>query len=210
VLRQGNFCWLHDLERQAYGGFIGKTDIRLEIRRSHGRVVPLRTPKNADISEADFEQMFVQRVVDLRSSYLARANTWDPLTRTLTVAALRWADLPPTFHADVDEWLRALGGEDYPRLAQWLASCVHLDRPAPALYLHGEAKVGKTLLACGLARLWSGEPAPFKESLSSFNEATATCPLVFADEGFPDGMSFNDFRETVASGSCWPRTTTQH
>lgn len=201
VLRKGQWCWLHHLDAQSYWGPIEKSDIKLQIRRTHCHAVALRGDKGADIKEEDFERLYQQRIDSLRATYLARTNSWDAKKRELTLAALKWADMPATFHPDVDRWLRALGGVSYDRLAQWLASCVALDRPAPALYIHGEANVGKTLLAVGLARLWSCEPAPFKESLSDFNEAAAKCPLIFADEGFPDGMSFVDFREMVTAPS---------
>lgn len=202
VLRKGNWCWLHHSDRQGYWGPIEKADIRLQIRRTHGHLVGLRGPRGGDIQEHDFEQIYVQRVDSLRATYIARESTWDPTKLELTLRQLRWAEFPATFHADIDTWLRALAGACYPVLAQWLASCVALNRPAPALYLHGDANVGKTLLAVGLARLWTCEqPAPFKESLADFNEAAATCPLVFADEGFPDGMSFAEFREMVTAPS---------
>jgi hypothetical protein len=201
ILRKGQWCWLHELERQAYWGPIEKADIKLQVRRTHCHVVALRGDKGADIKEEDFERLYQQRIDSLRATYLARANSWDAAKRELTLSTLKWNPLPPTFHPDVDVWLRTLGGPVYDRLAQWLASCVALDRPAPALYIHGEAKVGKTLLAVGLAKLWCTAPAPFKESLSDFNEAAAKCPLIFADEGFPDGMSFVDFREMVTAPS---------
>ncbi len=203
ILRQGTACWLHELNRQAYGDEFPKTDLRLEIKRTHGRIIPITyiTAKGAraELTPAEIESGWEQRVADVRSSYLERVNRFDTVTRTLTLAALKWAALPARMHADVDEWLRALGGAQYDRLAQWLASCVALDRPAPALYIYGELQTGKSLLARGVARLWQTEPGPFKEALADFNEAAATCPLMYADEGFPEKMSFNDFREMVTS-----------
>jgi hypothetical protein len=173
------------------------------IKRTHGRVIPIvyQTEKGAraELTPAELESGWEQCVVDVRASYLVRANRFDTATRTLTLAALKWATLPARMHADVDEWLRALGGAQYDRLAQWLASCVALDRPAPALYIYGELQTGKSLLARGVARLWQTEPGPFKEALADFNEAAASCPLMYADEGFPEKMSFNDFREMVTS-----------
>lgn len=201
VLRKGPWCWLHTLDDKTYGNAIEKTDLKLQIRRTHSRAVLLTGAKGADIPEHEFEQRYQARVADLKASYLARSHTWDPGKQTLTLAVLRWAGLAATFDADVDVWLRALGGRRYDRLAQWLASCAALDRPAPALYIHGEMQTGKSLLARGLARLWQTEPAPFAEALDSFNEAAASCPLMYADEGFPDGMSFNTFREMVTSQS---------
>lgn len=202
ILRKGQWSWLHEIEGcPRYWGPIEKSDLKLQVRRTHCHVIALRGPKGGDIADCDFERMYQQRIDTLKATYLQRTNSWDPEKRELTLAALKWADLPATYHPDVDRWLRALGGAAYDRLAQWLASCLALDRPAPALYIHGDANVGKTLLVVGLAKLWTCEPAPFKESFSDFNEAAAKCPLLFADEGFPDGMSFNDFRAMVTEPS---------
>jgi hypothetical protein len=199
ILRKGQWCWIHELDRQAYRGPIEKSDIKLQVRRTHGHVIALQGPKGADIPEDAFERMYQQRIDTLRSTYLARANTWDAASSTLELSALKWATFKPCFHEDVDEWLQALAGSRYSYLAQWLASCLALNRPAPALYIHGTANVGKSLLAHGISKIWTVAPAPFKEALDSFNEATGTCPLMYADEGFPEGMSFNDFREMVTS-----------
>jgi hypothetical protein len=203
VLRAGTWCWLHDVNRQQYSSMILKSDVRLQIKRTHGHLITLKyrgaQDKVQELTDKEFEDLYEHRVSELKATYLARTSAWDPSACRLTLAALRWAPLSPKEHTDVDEWLRALGGHRYPRLAQWLASCVELGRPAPALYIHGELQTGKTLLARGIARLWQTEPAPFSEALSDFNEAAATCPLMYADEGFPDGMSFNVFREMVTS-----------
>lgn len=203
VLRQSQWCWLHSLTPgvAAYGGMIAKADLRLQVRRSHSHVVLLTTEKGGDIPEHELERRYTARVAELKATYLARENTWDAEQQQLTLAALKWARLPAAFDPDVDVWLRAMGGAAYARLAQWLAAVVALNRPAPALYIHGNHSVGKSLLARGIARLWQTEAAPFKEALESFNEATASCPLLFSDEGFPDGMSFNVFREMVTEYS---------
>ncbi len=207
VLRTGTWCWLHDTNptERRYSDAVLKTDVRLQIKRTHKRLVPIEytTPKGKtqELTDKEFETMYEHRVAELKATYLARENTWDPSTCRLTLASLNWTDATPERDPDVEAWLRALAGPRYDRLAQWIASCVSLDRPAPALYIHGEANVGKSLLAVGLARLWQVEPAPFEEALTSFNEATASCPLMYADEGFPDGMSFNTFRSMVTSPS---------
>jgi len=67
-----------------------------------------------------------------------------------------------------------------------LAVVTDLDRPAPALYLMGEAGAGKSLLAFGLARLWGQPPTTMRAALSSFNASITRSPLVFADEKIPE------------------------
>ena len=62
-----------------------------------------------------------------------------------------------------------------------------LTEPCAALYLDGGAGVGKTLLADGLARLWTTNgPTELAGVVGSFNDALLSCPLVFADEVLPD------------------------
>lgn len=40
-------------------------------------------------------------------------------------------------------------------------------------------------------------PVKMKEVISDFNESTGECPIVFTDEGFPDGLNFSEFRDMI-------------
>ena len=103
----------------------------------------------------------------------------------------------PRKHEHVDKWLRALGGDCYPELSQWLASCKQLDRPAPMLYVHAKKNAGKTLLAQGLASLWGRPYVAMADAIGDFNGACAHMPLLFADEGFPAKLDFQRLRSMI-------------
>lgn len=127
-----------------------------------------------------------QTIIDLN----ARATTYDPVTQRITEAPCPIRRLTPTFHADINEWLIALGGEAASKLIQWVAFVTHLDRPCVMLYLDGPPGTGKSLLMRGLARLWndSGNPAELSRAIESFNDTVMRCALVVADEHIPKEM----------------------
>jgi hypothetical protein len=90
-------------------------------------------------------------------------------------------------HADIDAWLRVLGGDNADKLLDWIATVTDLTTPSAALYLTGPPETGKSLLANGLARLWTtGTPTEMSRVLGgNFNDDLTKCPLVFADEALP-------------------------
>ena len=196
IVQKGDLFWLHRSDAVAFSNECQTREIIPEIRRVLGGVIP-----DDERTLDALRNEWVEVVSDVRSSYTARANTYDPTTRTLMLAALSWvAPEHATYHAHIDLWLRALFAGGYDRGAQWLASCGSLDRPAPCLYLTGPKAIGKTLLVDGLAMLW-GKPAAstLRETISSFNESTGDRPLVFSDEGFPKELDFQDFRDLVTA-----------
>jgi hypothetical protein len=195
IVQHGESHWLHALDARTYqdrqyrGG-----ELRSAVAGELAGLI-----SEDDRKPAMLQDSWVRVARTLESTYVARAHTYDPQTRTLTLAALRWMPAERARrHAPIDRWLRALFGSGYDAAAQWLASLVALDRPAPCLYMPGPKELGKSLLADGLARIW-GRPAPvgMREAIDSFNEATASCPLVFTDEGFPPDLDFNAFREMI-------------
>lgn len=127
---------------------------------------------------------------DLTANY----SYYDTESSTLVEAACPIRDIVPREHREIDRWLRLFAGKEYPRLLEWIAGVTLLREPASALYVEGAPGTGKTLLAQGLARLWSKQgPANFEEALNpQFNEALLQCPLVFGDEVAP-----KDFRGRV-------------
>lgn len=120
-------------------------------------------------------------VVDLT----AQRSYYDEHTETLVEAPCP-IRVKPREHPDVAEWLRILAGPKYERLCQWLAVLPALEEPCAALYLEGDPGVGKSLLAFGVARMWTTEGLTvLKDTMGDFNDALANCPLVFADEKAP-------------------------
>lgn len=121
-------------------------------------------------------------IVDLTASKC----TYDLATNNIIEAPCP-IRVKPVFHADIQEWLELLGGEneeDRTNLIKWVALCPNLNLPCAALYLHGPGGVGKSLLGQGLSRLWSSDrPTGLDEVLvSNWNDALAKCPFIFADE----------------------------
>lgn len=195
ILQHRTSYWLHGVE--TYGSDVSTAELVASVARDlHGLI------DEDDLNRAELDKHWVKVLSRVRSSYTARSNSYDPATNELTLAALRWAALPAKRHAHIDQWLRALFGSGYNAAAQWLASLIDLDRPAPCLYLPGPPGIGKSLLASGLARLWGlPDPADMAEAISDFNENTGECPLVFGDEGLPQGLDFKVFRDMITKHS---------
>lgn len=195
ILQKAGFFWLHEIDQAAYRQEVPTAELMPSVARHLDKQIA-----EEDRTKKRIDNRFVRPVSTLRSTYTARAHTYDPKTNTLTLAALRWTQRQATFHPHIDAWLRALFGSSYRAAAQWIASLNDLSRPAPCLYLAGPAQLGKSLLASGLAQVWSlMQPAPLSEAIATFNEATGTCPLIFGDEGFPPELNFNDFREMITA-----------
>lgn len=99
--------------------------------------------------------------------------------------------LTPCWDPDVAAWLEILAGPDHhANVLNWLAHATDLDLTCAALLLTGRKGTGKSLLAYGVARLWTtAGPTKLSSALGDFNDMIARCPLVFADEQLP-----KDFR----------------
>lgn len=134
-------------------------------------------------------------------SMLAPCTYLSPLESTIVEACATLRILPAEYDEEIDEWLTLLAGDSAPetiasrakpgtkaaRLCDWLATVTELDKPAPALFLKGEAGVGKGLFADGLARLWgSDRPTSLQQAMGTFNQAITRCPLVLGDERIPE------------------------
>jgi hypothetical protein len=124
----------------------------------------------------------------------AQCTYWDEGRWTVVEAPCPLRDIESKEHQAIDWWLRRFAGPDYDRLCEWIAGVTLLDTPATALYIEGRPGAGKSLLAQGLARLWTQTgPVEFASVLGgNFNESLARCPLVLGDETAP-----KDFRGRV-------------
>jgi hypothetical protein len=107
----------------------------------------------------------------------------------------------PEFDQQIDIWLRLLGGAEAESLLDWIATVTQLGEQTSALYLSGKAGAGKTLLAHGLARLWTeGGPTELSDVVGgNFNSGIGRCPLVFGDEDMT--CSTADLRRLIGSSA---------
>jgi hypothetical protein len=101
-------------------------------------------------------------------------------------------DVPAIYHERVDQWLRAIGGNDVQKLMDWLATYRRIDMPTAALILHGDPGIGKGMLQDGLANLTESRKwAPFEQAIEDFQDAYEMTPLIVADEKAENGSKFN-------------------
>lgn len=137
-------------------------------------------------SPSELVQDYGQVAADVQASFVAQKSYYDNKTYTLVEAPCPQRALEPKYSAKVDGWLKHLGGDHYGVLQDWLACITRLEEPCAALYLEGAPGAGKTLLADGLARIWTTSgPTPLEDAFSAFNSNLTRCPLVLADEVVP-------------------------
>jgi hypothetical protein len=202
VQRGGSFYFW--VAGRGYVGPYGEKDGKLA---AHTFLAPA-TSVGLRLAELTIQGDFLQRTAEalameygtiadaLVMDLMAKSSTFEPSTGTLVEAPCPLRSLEPTYHADIHQWLRLLGGNEYGNLELWLAWVTALDRPAVALFLEGEPGAGKSLLAKGVARLWTlNQPTTLDQAMGHFNAALAECPLVFADEILP-----KDFRGRGRTG----------
>jgi hypothetical protein len=136
-------------------------------------------------------------------SMMAPCTYLDAMRSTIVEATAPLRVLTPEFDYEIDCWLALLAGDPNPscpaseapagskaaRLCDWLATVTDLSQCAPALFLKGQAGVGKGLFADGLARLWDCDrPTSLTQAMSNFNYAIVRCPLILADERVPENF----------------------
>ena len=139
----------------------------------------------------------------VEASLMRQISTYDPGDQVFHEAVCPLRNIAPRNHPAIQRWLELFGREQIDKLLDWVASVTRLDRQACAVYVDGVPGGGKTLLANGLARLWTkGGPAELSLCLEGFNESLERCPLVFADEALPRRKGVTaDLRRLVGSTS---------
>lgn len=152
-----------------------------------------KTPKPPAQLVADYGTVADAIVLDM----VARRTTYDATTRTVYEVAAVPRDLAPTYDHDVARWLELLGVP-----LAWIAAVTLVDRPCAALLVTGAKAAGKSLLANGLARIWTtGTPTALRNAAGKWGDALHRCPLTFADERIPEGITTEDIREFVQAHS---------
>jgi len=141
-------------------------------------------------------------ITEVEASLVHEYSFYDDENGKLTeVTAKRNPKLTPTRHDTVEKWLTLMGGDQAPKLIDWVAAVPKLERQCCALYLWGAKGVGKTLLCNGLASLWGlRDITPLDVAIDSFNERLARMPLIVADEYLPDVKDISGkLRELIGS-----------
>lgn len=130
---------------------------------------------------------------------MGRTKNWyNACTNTLHMGICRIRpDLAPAYDAEVDTWLRLLGGADADRLLDWLATVTDLRKPTCALYLQGHPGSGKGMLAEGVGRLWAPTASRYEDFVSNFNDSIEHCPVLWADERIPTSKYGNTPSATI-------------
>jgi hypothetical protein len=141
---------------------------------------------------ANFGQVVSHVALDM----IAQRYSFDQKTSTLIEAPCPRRLIDAEDHPVVAEWLRLLGGPEHNVLLDWIASITRLSEPCSALYLEGSKGAGKTLLAHGLASIWTEHgPTSLEDAFSAFNSTLIGCPVVLADEVMP-----TDFQGRARTG----------
>lgn len=155
--------------------------VELYYTTSHGE----QEPKDWQTLVREYGTLATQVCISL----IAQQSTYDRKNFRLVEAPCPLRPLEPRYDGYIARWLDLLAGEQATKLLDWIAVITKLDEPCAAVYLEGAKGVGKSLLANGLARLWTERsPIPIEDVMgNAFNSLVIECPLVFADESMPRG-----------------------
>jgi hypothetical protein len=140
-------------------------------------------------------------VTSIASLCVQRTHYDSDNQRLIEVAGKMDLTLTPQYSAEVDRWLVLFAHEKYSLLCHWLSWVPYLDQPLPILFVVGPRGIGKTLLACGVGRIWRCAPIPMVHAMGDFNNRLIQSPFVFADEDVPrnrqGGKRMNEIRDFV-------------
>lgn len=104
-------------------------------------------------------------------------------------------DIEPAYHQRIHEFLQAFGGQYSELLFDWLAKLCEIDRPLPALYIHGDSGIGKGLFCDGLQLLTARKmAAEFSDALTNFQDFFYDTWFLTIDE---DAVGANEFQKDV-------------
>lgn len=164
------------------------------------------------VSGRDIIKMYGFTVSNIRGVPGSHSSTGGVLTEgsTMCMPIFRPKKWEPRFDNNVDSWLRASFGEDYPKVMKWLAFCQVWDRPIAGLAVIGPRSAGKSLLVDGLSELIAGNPLPSgaAELVGEYTPGLGRSPIICVNEGA--SMSFNKasnmadrYRQLITGDPMW-------
>jgi hypothetical protein len=202
IVSRGKTYWV--LVDGRYQSPIGEADLEVSLPRDLARspVELFRFDKDGNAKPAKVKEILRDHSVvarDVQASLALQRSFYDPGSQTFFEAVRPLRPLHPREHPEIQAWLELLGGDQAPKLLDWVSTVTRLDRQSCAVYFHAVRGVGKNLFACGLARLWTpGAPAELERVLGGFNDVLTVCPLIFADEKLPQVKGiFSSLRKLV-------------
>lgn len=156
-------------------------------------------PKSLSTLISEYGQVASKVVVDLT----AKVSRYDEENKTFYEATCPLRNLEPEYNPLVDLWLQAFAdanlddpwneadpqNKNFHKLCDWISVITFLERPCSAAYVEATPDAGKSLLASGLARLWTlGGPTKFRDAIANFNDSVPRCPFIFGDEVLPTAL----------------------
>lgn len=190
--------WVLDTELQGYHGPLHPQTVLKFLHDKGGHILPMESFYNQQGKMRPIQELirdFGQQIGRIWYDSRVQAPIYNPRDGALVRPAWKWRHLEPEYNTFIDHWLRALNGDQYETLCDWLASVPFVQYPTSCLYLHGPSGVGKTLLVEGLSKLWEAPPVPFRQAVADFNSGILGSPLIFIEEGLAtdtDSLRFRD------------------
>lgn len=186
---------------------IARNSIKMRVRElGYQTLIPLRDDKGRSRS--------IEAVLDEQAStfkntsytFAQSLTTYDPTGDRSVTVGFRVPAVAARFDADVDTWLRALGGEHYDRLAVWIASCAQgaINRLSACLVLIGRADSGKSMFGQAVGMLWGDRPVAANRLVEDFNSDLRRNPILVDEEAQLFGsrkLSTKKFRDEIQATS---------
>jgi hypothetical protein len=173
-----------------YSGPFTKEDAVLLLHRRLARApINIVQPTKDGYRPRKFEEIVAEYGTPARklvASMITDDTYFDAATGTMHEAVCPKRDIMAKEHPEIERWLKLLAADSYPKLKDWLSVMPDLRHPLCAIYFAGTQGSGKTLLATGLARIWTdGAPTTVDHLVSNWNDDLTSCPVILADEEIP-------------------------
>jgi hypothetical protein len=197
ILQRNNEFWLRSPFSVEFHKECSKADVEKCVHDELKAHIPLFDEQGKRIPLQRILDTYSHHVEAKSASYLAQYNHYDPATSSVVLAPAPRRVWPGVRHAEVEEWIALLAGEQKGKVEEWFRGLFHLDIPSPALYVYGVTGVGKTLLIAATSQLWKHGHAKLEEVVDGFNEQCVATPLLAADEQLPSSFDLGKARRML-------------